>query len=434
MRQKAFDSVIAWWDAHARSIALAAVGVSLVVSCSYAFLLGDGLRYQDEVDYLDLARGLAAGEGYLFDGHPTAYRPPGYPLLLAPLHFLSGGSIVILRMVGVVALAAATWFAWLLASRLRTPGTGALAAIAVGCYPMFIYTSATLYPQIPALAMLLVFLEFTLRASERSQNWARQSAVAGTAAGALILTVPTFAATVPAVLIWIAFRMRRAGAGRAVARTVIIVLSLAVLIPSTWTMRNQVSLHEFVPVSTNTGENLLLGNSERVTESTGSAGDISAYEREVVARGLDETGANAFYTDAALTWMAENPVGAAELYLRKFAHAFSYTDTLNTEGASHPVQDIISALSFYPILLLAITVLFPLPRRRADRGLDRAALVLVLANVALLAVFFTRIRLRLPLDGVLILLAAATVTDLVRLAVERRSQPARREQPAPVED
>ena len=41
-------------------------------------------QFDDPDNYLPLARSLAAGEGLSWSGRPTAYRPPLYPILLAP--------------------------------------------------------------------------------------------------------------------------------------------------------------------------------------------------------------------------------------------------------------------------------------------------------------------------------------------------------------
>src|SRR5262249_42891132 len=47
---------------------------------------GSGTAGLDDPDnYLVLARGLAEGRGFVWDGRPTAYRPPLYPLVLALL-------------------------------------------------------------------------------------------------------------------------------------------------------------------------------------------------------------------------------------------------------------------------------------------------------------------------------------------------------------
>ena len=45
----------------------------------------------DPDNYLPLARSLAAGDGLQFKGRPTAYRPPLYPMVLAPLTLLGEG-------------------------------------------------------------------------------------------------------------------------------------------------------------------------------------------------------------------------------------------------------------------------------------------------------------------------------------------------------
>src|SRR6185437_16032860 len=44
----------------------------------------------DPDNYLVLARGLAEGHGFVWQGRPTAYRPPVYPLVLAPLVAILG--------------------------------------------------------------------------------------------------------------------------------------------------------------------------------------------------------------------------------------------------------------------------------------------------------------------------------------------------------
>ena len=41
-------------------------------------------RLDDPDNYLPLARSLAEGRGFLMNGRPTAYRPPLYPMVLAP--------------------------------------------------------------------------------------------------------------------------------------------------------------------------------------------------------------------------------------------------------------------------------------------------------------------------------------------------------------
>src|SRR3984957_10884206 len=66
---------------HRWLLAVVALGVAARLVAT-APLLG---RLEDPDNYIRLARGLAEGRGFVWDGRPTAYRPPLYPLVLAPL-------------------------------------------------------------------------------------------------------------------------------------------------------------------------------------------------------------------------------------------------------------------------------------------------------------------------------------------------------------
>ena len=87
------------------------------------------------------------------------------------------------------------------------------------------------------------------------------------------------------------------------------------------------------------------------------------------------------------------------------------------------MQDLVSALSFSLLLALAAVRLL-LSRHRLLSEVERLALALVVVSV-LQAVFFTRLRLRIPLDGLTILLPTTSATLLIQRR-ERRSS-ARRE-------
>ena len=58
--------------------------VLLGVLVRAAAMLRGPAVFDDPDNYLPLARSLVAGDGFTWKGRPTAYRPPLYPLLLAP--------------------------------------------------------------------------------------------------------------------------------------------------------------------------------------------------------------------------------------------------------------------------------------------------------------------------------------------------------------
>jgi hypothetical protein len=199
-------------------------------------------------------------------------------------------------------------------------------------------------------------------------------------------------------------------------RTVAILVISLVLLPLLWCARNATQLHAFVPVSTNDGVNLILGNSPGATADSGTSVDISAYQRQ--AAHLGEVQSDHFYTSQALTWIRQHPGHASVLYAEKVANNFNYHDDLATASQGSTARNLVSAASYYPILLLALLRL-ALYRRWPLRPAEKLLVVTIVVNVLLLAVFFTRLRFRVPLDALTIVLAASTVTNFLMSRRER---------------
>lgn len=428
---RAVPRLLAWAGAHARQIALLAVLLNLAGTLGYSLLLGGELRYLDERDYVALADAMAHGHGYSVLGSgPTAYRPPGYPFLLVPAYLLSGGSVPAMRLVGVFALAGSVWLSYLLGRRAHSEAAGAVAAVLVAAYPLLGYTATALYPQVPALLLLLLFLELTFRALAAGPVRRRGllATGAGLAAGSLILTVPSFGPSVLVVVGWLIWRHRHsAGPRRVVLGTAALLLVVAAVLPFAWCVRNAVQVNTF-GLSTNNGVNLLLGNNPGAAADQGAGADLSAYREHFAGRHPTEVELDGFYRDQAIAWITGHPGDALRLYASKVVHTFSFRDQLATGEQAKPMQDLVSALSFYPVLALAALRLL-LVRRRPLSEAEQISLVLVVMNVLLLAVFFTRLRLRMPLDGLIIILAATAVTLLAQRWITRRPAPVERVEP-----
>lgn len=420
---------VRWIDRRAPRIATVVGAGYAVAGTGYAVGLGNRLRYFDERVYLGLARDLVAGHGYTLDHvHPTAYRPPGYPFLLA-LVDAAGGGIVVMRLLGVAALVGLVWLAYRFGVLVSGRVAGALAAVATGCYPLLVFTAGTLYPQVHAAFLLLFGFYLALRGTSASigvRRWGYLTG-AGVAFGVLILAVPTFGPSVLAVIAWLGWLAWRARttqpAWQTLGPVVVLLLSAAVL-PGAWCVRNAVTLHAFVPVSTNNGVNLLLGNSEHATSGGGRVVDIAAYEDRARALGLSEVEQDRFYRDQAADWVRANPGQAAALYAEKLANNFNYHNELATSGQNSASRDAISALSFYPLLALFLLRLV-LARRWRVGGLEKLLAGIVLGNALLLAVFYTRLRFRVPLDAVMIISSAAALADLITAISSRVSAPSR---------
>jgi 4-amino-4-deoxy-L-arabinose transferase-like glycosyltransferase len=400
---------------RARAVVLVAALVAAAASASIGVSFGSDLRYEDEREYVMLASQLADHGRYSLDGvTATGYRPPGYPFALAALHVL-GLDIIGMRLANAVLAGAVVGLVFLIGRRLGSEVVGAIAAAIVALHPLLLYTSATLYPQTLGAVLLLALLLVVLRVETSTGSPALiLAAMGGLLAGVLLLTVPSFAVMVGLVPLWLLWR-RRASA----LVPIVIFVAIACLPVAAWTVRNMRAFDAFVPVATNSGFNLLLGNSPETTPSSGTEVDISKYDIEARRRMLDEVETDRYFRSEALEWVRENPLDAATLYAGKVANAFTIrTDLATQESSESALQTLVLGIYFLPLLgLVVVRVAFVrrLPLRRGE-GLLLWTFVL---NVLATAVFFTRIRFRLPLDPLLALTVAVLMTAWLARVVAR---------------
>lgn len=384
------------------AVAWLVLAILLAAGTIYAVALGDRLRYPDEREYLQLARNLVADHAFTYDGAtPTAYRAPGYPLLLAaPLAF--GLPVAALRLLNVAALVLSAYLLHCLLARFASPLAAALGPALVLAYPVLFYTAGTLYPQILAGLLLLLALDLALRPTAGGGALL----LSGLAFGALILGVPTFALKLPLFLGAILL-VRRERPWRTVA--LIAVAALAVM--GAWTARNYVAFGRFVPLTTNAGYNLILSNSAHATANGGALVDISQYDAAVA--GLGEVERDAVYRREVVAWVEQHPAAAARLYARKLLNYFNYRNDLYVSSEGGTWRDLLMLATYGPLLAL-LAVRLALIRRWPPSRFEWCCIALYLANAPLDALGMTRIRYRLPFDLLLIAVVAVFLETLCR--------------------
>lgn len=385
-----------------RPLILVLIALYVLAGVVYSFYVGDELRYlPDEADYFSLANNLAFNGKYSLDGaHLTAYRPPGYPMLLAPFRFL-GFNVIGLRIVNYFVLGLCIFFVYKILQEKYAPLAGFFGALIVMAYPVNFYTAGTLYPQ--TLASLLLVLVIYLYTREPHRLW--ESLLAGLMAGWLILTVPTF------IFILVVFAVWSWGYHRPRASLVALpVLALAVLVVGAWTFRNYAVFDTFVFVSSNSGENLLLGNSENTTPNGGRTVDISNYESQ--ALGFGEILRDRYFRDQAIQFILSHKLSSLKMYFLKFLNFFNFRNELVTNSEGSPARDLLMLVTYGPLLLVSLVrfVLFKLYKLSSIEILLGGV---YLAGALVSAVFFTRIRFRVPFDFMLVMLVAAFIFKLL---------------------
>ncbi|MFZ4619188.1 MAG: hypothetical protein ACOYNS_01405 [Bacteroidota bacterium] len=359
-----------------------------------SFFAGTDLTYFDEKEYMSIAHNLAEHGIFSLDGeHYTAYRPPLFPAVLS-LILRCGGDITVMKSVNIAFLTATAFLMSLML--LKRFGIYA-AASSVGLtvlYPIIWYAAGTIYPQVMGsfllISILAVIVMFT--GSEVFRGM-----IIGCLLGLLILTIPTFVFMLPIMMLW-EFRNSKKW------KNVAAVLLVTAVVISPWMIRNYMVFDEAVFISTNSGLNLLVGNSENTTASSGTEVDIDKY----IANAPKGTEAviDRYYRTQALIYMKENIPHTAVLYIQKVIHHFSLYNSFATENVTTVVKQAVMAISYALILFLIGLRLI-----RAERLTDIEVLCLCIYVVAALvqSVFFTRIRFRIPFEMLLIVVSAIGV-------------------------
>jgi hypothetical protein len=364
----------------------------------YSFLLPAVGRFSDEREYLLLTDHLLHGPGFSMDGtHLTAIRSPGYPFFMEAIEAVGGG-VVAMRIAQFLLTAAIVLLLARLFPEKDRPAALLVTTGLVLLYPLFFYTSATLYPQTLSAFLFVLALTLLLRPA---RGWPINLAI-GATFGFLILVVPTFLFTlVVALAVAWALKLLRWHEG-------LLILAMAGFLVSLWTVRNYVDFHEFIPVASNSGANFLIGNCEN-TIPTGGSGNVDRthYREEAVALGLNEFQEDHYYRQAALTWIEKNPGRAFVLYLEKTANFFNVYNEYAPEnkGEVTPWKQAVLGLCYGLLLALLAWRLIKIKRFPLTTT-EKLFLAIYVLSAFTSAIFFTRIRLRLPYDYLIVAVIA----------------------------
>lgn len=384
--------------------------VLFVLAAAVAIKSGNQTHWPDESIYVDIAKGLSHGQSFLNDkGEVSAFRPPGYPFAVS-LVFRISESVLLVKFMGVLAL---TVTAWLLALLVRTlaPKAHALAPCLVLAYPVLTYTSSTLTPQMLGSMLLVAGMLLVFRFPRH--GWA--AAAAGALFGALILIIPAFALVMACLGLVLA--VGRFWVSTYGLRYLVILYLVMAAVVTPWVVRSSLLFNEFVFISTNSGINLLFGNSPNATSNSGVV-DISAFEP---ATPLGEVALDRHYKEAATQWIQGHPVQALQLYVGKVANYFNYRNDISTISESSKAANAVMFLSYYPLLLIAL-VRCALWRRYRFSYPELLLYLIYFGNAFLSAVVYTRIRYRLPFDFLLIAMVSTFVGRILQSLQFRGSE------------
>lgn len=169
-------------------LAILLLGLALRLLFSLGYWVGKPLT-ADELEYLSLARHVAAGDGLVYDddGHEHFGRAPGYPIFLAAIVSLSDSPRAI-RAVQSLVGTIAVWLIALLAAGAAGPRAGLVAAAIAAVYAPLVWMPAYVLSEALFSTMILACVWLLGRALERSSLAA--FALTGVAIGLTALVRP----------------------------------------------------------------------------------------------------------------------------------------------------------------------------------------------------------------------------------------------------
>jgi 4-amino-4-deoxy-L-arabinose transferase-like glycosyltransferase len=343
---------------------------------------------------------------------PTAFRPPGYPFLLAGVHaagpVLPGGYWTDGRLVNAVLGTLVVALIGVIAMQVWGRGV-AVAAVAVAAVDTpLILVGGSLLSETLFLALVLAAVAVALRCgtARRRVSWA---AAAGVLVGLAALTRPTGLVLLLPLGLAVATRPRLPSA--AVALAIAAALTIA-----PWTIRNEVRMHAFIPVANQVGSWLAGTYNEQARSDPLHPGSS---QMRVWAfsdlDGLDEVPRQQALTRRAVAYAADHPGYVAAVVLHNTMRM------LNLEGAGwwRAQGDSISlprwaadagAYGFCALALLGLLGALTADARRAPPWLWLVP-ILLFAGVVVAG---SEIRYRAPVEPFVVLLAALAVHSLRR--------------------
>ena len=406
------------------------LALALALRIGYVAATPDYVMVHDALDYDRAAVSIAQGEGWPYSrapGRETAFRPPAYPVLLAGVYTVAGVTdaeasdrVLAARILGIVISTLIVVLIGVVAAQLwgRRVALAAMALAAV--YVPLITVGGAVMSETLFAALLLGALAAVIQHRRSTHRW-RWVLLAGllggltilTRANALVLLLPL------GLAVW---TTRPRFSPRALAAPAVLVV-LALLTVSPWTIRNAVVFDRFIPVSTQLGSALAgtYNDQARLDKenpaSWRSVSHIPAY-RELYAR-IKETPEPE--VEDELTAMSKEYIREHPTYVAKVA-LWTTLRTLDVAGrdwSRHTASTIsiprgwadAGVFCFWIFALLALAGATTKAARRTPLWVWLVPLLLYLSTVFLVV---ETPRYRTGIDPFIVMLAALAVTSLRR--------------------
>ena len=400
------------WLAALVAVALV-LRVAIVLATSHYSPLEDSVAYDTDAVRLATTGSLPGSQETLHAG-PTAFYPPGFPLVLSALYRVVGtgtGRWEAARLLEAGLGALAVLLIGLIATRVWDRRVGLMAAGIAAVCPSLVLIGTSILSESLFIPLLLAAVWAAL--VHREQRRLRWALLAGAMIGAAALTRGNGLLMVLPVG-WLLLGPGRARSWRA-WRAPLVLVGIVVVMLAPWTVRNLHRFHRFVPVATETGYTL---------EGTFNAA-VQTRERRWPAMWVmpqplvqqlylsnphaDEASISDTLTGDALGYIRRHPVSLLHTAYWNTVRLLDLTPSIERAYAPYERYPtwlaLLSVYAFWALAPLIVAGALTRRARAAPRALWAVPVFLYLSTVFVLGMT----RGRSPADPFLVMLAALAV-------------------------
>lgn len=399
---------------------VAMFGVALALRVAYAWLaIGPGATpSSDPATYDTVAWNLARGAGFSLDAasgpYPTAFVPPLLPWLTSLLYRAVGHQYFAAVLLQCVAGALVPLLLAALGGMLYGGTVGRWSGWLAAVHPLLVFFSGYLLTEALFCATLLLALLLSV-------DWVRtprpgRAVGAGLAWGIAALARPTALALPFVVALW-AWRPLglTVGARGRLVQLGLVALGLAIVV-GPWTVRNAIALRAFVPVTTGAGGALMVANNAVTWDEPGARGgaDSGTYRAALAGefRGLSEVETDRRARERTWAFMLGRAGDWPGIALAKLARFWRLRAEGGGTGRWQRPGSPLERLRLDPLLLWSILTmpfgLWGIVRavRGARRWFQALPLFVIAYFTAVAVVFFGSLRMRVPIEPLVVLFVA----------------------------
>jgi 4-amino-4-deoxy-L-arabinose transferase-like glycosyltransferase len=371
---------------------------------------GPGPAGADAVDFNADALNLVSRHEFAVNpGHPTAFRAPGFPFLLAAIYSVFPAGYMVVYLCLCFCGAATCVLTWLASRELVNERVARAAGILLGVYFPHIYQSTVFLSEV--LFGLLTVLGLWMILIYWRTGYLRWMAAAGVVFGydALVRPVAVITAVFIVLCLLLIGNRQRFWVSTVLPIVCFGLAACAMVLP--WTWRNYELFHKPVLIATNGGAAFHGGNNDVVLTNPKYKGlwitSVELPGRDLIEATPDEVAHDQVELMLGEQWAMTHWKQLPVLEFYKLARFF-----LPDTSSTNRIFVALGTLCYVPVLVLMAAALFRAGRKFWTNGDWRIVHALVLGNVVNALIFSGLPRYREAIAPILLMYAATGLSTL----------------------